>query len=77
MAILPTSAHALKHVVAGLGLELAPILHLEMVAWNVQATHGKHATRKPVTVCRRSNFLAEALFLFFFSVMLVCARVLQ
>ena len=50
MAIFLPSAHALKRVVAGLGPELAPILRLEMAAWDVQATHGKHATRKPVTV---------------------------
>ena len=50
------SAHAPKRVVAGLGPEPAPILSLEMAAWDVQATRGKHATRKPVTVCRRTNF---------------------
>ena len=50
MAILPPSAHAPKRVVVGLRLELAPILRLEMAAWDVQATRGKHATRKPVTV---------------------------
>ena len=56
MAIFLPSAHALKRVVAELGPELAPILRLEMAAWDVQATRGKHATRKPVTVCRRTNF---------------------
>ena len=50
MAALPPSAHAPKRVVAGLEPELAPILSLEMAAWDVQATRGKHATRKPVTV---------------------------
>ena len=46
-------------MVAGLGPELAPILRLEMAAWDVMATRGKHATHKPVTVreklsCRSS-----------------------
>ena len=50
MASFLPSAHALKRVVAGLGPELAPILRLEMAAWDVQATRGKHATHKPVTV---------------------------
>ena len=50
MAALPPSAHARKRVVAGLEPELAPIRSLETVAWDVQATRGKHATRKPVTV---------------------------
>jgi hypothetical protein len=50
MAIFLPSAHALKRVVAELGPELAPILRLEMAAWDVQATRGKHATHKPVTL---------------------------
>ena len=50
MAALPPSAHARKRVVAGLEPELAQIPSLGMAAWGVQATRGKHATRKPVTV---------------------------
>ena len=63
MAALPPSAHAPKHVVAGLELELAPILSLEMAAWDVQATRGKHATRKPVTVGEETFVANKALFL--------------
>ena len=44
------SAHALKHVVAGLGSELAPTLSLEMAAGDVQAHRKKHVTRKSVQV---------------------------
>ena len=61
MAIFLPSAHALKRVVAGLGPELAPILRLEMAAWDVQATRGKHATHKPVTV-REETFLSKLSF---------------
>jgi len=60
MVALPPSAYALKRVVAGFGPELAPILSLEMAAEDVQATRRKHATRKPVQVCRR-NFRVRAL----------------
>jgi len=69
MAIFLPSAHALKRVVAGLGPELAPILRLEMAAWNVRATHGKHATRKPVTV-GEETFLSKFSFCVLSSVML-------
>ena len=60
MVALPPSAYALKRAVAGFGPELAPILSLEMAAEDVQATRRKHATRKPVQVCRR-NFRVRAL----------------
>ena len=60
MVALPPSAYALKRVVAGFGPELAPILSLEMAAEDVQATRRKHATRKPVQVCRR-NFRVRAI----------------
>ena len=59
MVALPPSAYALKRAVAGFGPELAPILSLEMAAEDVQATRRKHATRKPVQVCRR-NFRVRA-----------------
>ena len=58
MAGLLRSAHAPKRVVAALGPEPAPILSLEMAAWDVQATRGKHATRKPVTV-GKETFVAK------------------
>ena len=61
MAIFLPSAHALKRVVAGLGPELAPILRLEMAAWDVMATRGKHATHKPVTV-GEETFLSKLSF---------------
>ena len=60
MVALPPSAYALKRAVAGFGPELAPILSLEMAAEDVQATRRKHATRKPVQVCRR-NFRVRAI----------------
>ena len=63
MAALPPSAHAPKRVVAGLEPELAPILSLEMAAWDVQATRGKHATHKPVTVGEETFVANKALFL--------------
>ena len=50
MAAFPSSAHALKHVVAGIGSELALILSLEMAAGDVLEHRRKHATRKPVQV---------------------------
>ena len=61
--------HALKLVVAGFGPELAPILSLEMAAGGVKARRRKHATRKPVQVCRR-NFRVRALFFCDFSLSL-------
>ena len=70
MVALPPSAYALKRAVAGFGPELAPILSLEMAAEDVQATRRKHATRKPVQVCRR-NFRVRALSL---SLSLCCDR---
>ena len=67
MVALPPSAYALKRAVAEFGPELAPILSLEMAAEDVQATRRKHATRKPVQVCRR-NFRVRALSLSLFLV---------
>ena len=61
MAALPPSVHAPKRVVAGLEPELVPILSLEMAAWDVQATRGKHATHKPVTV-GEETFLSKLSF---------------
>ena len=55
MAAFPPSGHAPKHAVAGLGPELALILSLDIAAGAVQANGNKHATRKPVKVCR-GNF---------------------
>ena len=72
MVALPPSAYALKRAVAEFGPELAPILSLEMAAEDVQATRRKHATRKPVQVCRR-NFRVRAISLSL-SLSLCCDR---
>ena len=50
MAAFLPSAHAPKRAVAAFGEEAAPILRLNMVAGDVQATWKKHATRKLVKV---------------------------
>ena len=77
MAIFLPSAHALKRVVAELGPELAPILRLEMAAWDVQATRGKHAKHKPVTV-REETFSSKLSFCVLSVIWpLVCLRVLR
>jgi len=61
MVAFPSSAYALRRVVAGFGPELAPILSLEMAAGDVKARQRKYATCKPVQVYRR-NFRVRALF---------------
>ena len=50
MAAFPPTAHALNHVVAGLGPERVVIPSLGMAAGDVSAIRSLHATRKPVQV---------------------------
>ena len=64
MEAIPLSARAPKHAAAGLGPELALILSLGMAVGAVQVNRSKHATRKPVKVCRGNiRVLGQALFL--------------
>ena len=73
MAGFPSSAHALKRVVAGLGSELAQTLSLNTAAGDVQASRRKHATHKPAPVQNSVPNLCYYLsFSYFVSIVFVC-----